>query len=499
MNLSSSIYNKITKYCEKHGQFVTPENICHDMVSMLDDTNFFDYPDDDITQEEYIATHRVLDIYCKSGNFLYEFYKRFMKSLRFKIPDENDRDYFIVKNLLFAFTYSNEIAMYLRERFYSNSKYNISDNLGNIFICNTYRQDGSDIENKTVKINSNSVDLGDWKNMKFDVVIGNPPYTDDVYLDFVMLGHKLSKQYDIWITPAKFIAKKELNSLEYYFKNLVVYLEAQEIFDIRNLDGIVYYLLDKNNNNTCELINKIKKVKYFNDNKVNIKFSDIKCCNIITNNLVKKLGNFKKLSDRLNLLQSPFGVSKDVRGVPNKDSVNTLHLLAGLKGSEIDDRGYISMDYISNSLDMVAKYKVCINTMMGNCFYDKNGTTLGLNATFIYEPNVVTPHPYLSLMAFDTYKEAESFDKYINTKFVKFLIFTAICSQNYTTALNWRFVPDPISFDRIYEDKPLDGYTPDQNGEYIDRDGNKHCSLYVKYKLADDEIKVIESVIRERK
>lgn len=39
------------------------------------------------------------------------------------------------------------------------------------------------------------------------------------------------------------------------------------------------------------------------------------------------------------------------------------------------------------------------------------------------------------------------------------------------------------------------GYTPDENGEYIDSD----YSLYVKYKLTDEEINVIESVIRERK
>ena len=32
----------------------------------------------------------------------------------------------------------------------------------------------------------------------------------------------------------------------------------------------------------------------------------------------------------------------------------------------------------------------------------------------------------------------------------------------------------------------------------IDADGNKHCSLYVKYKLTQQEIDVIESVIRKR-
>jgi hypothetical protein len=64
---------------------------------------------------------------------------------------------------------------------------------------------------------------------------------------------------------------------------------------------------------------------------------------------------------------------------------------------------------------------------------------------------------------------------------------------------HWRFVPDPGSFNKIFEDKPLPGYTPNEQGEYTDKDGNVHCSLYVKYKLTADEIAIIESVIKERK
>lgn len=43
--------------------------------------------------------------------------------------------------------------------------------------------------------------------MKFDVVIGNPPYNNDLYLDFVQLGHQLSSNYVCMITPAKWQAK----------------------------------------------------------------------------------------------------------------------------------------------------------------------------------------------------------------------------------------------------------------------------------------------------
>jgi hypothetical protein len=74
-----------------------------------------------------------------------------------------------------------------------------------------------------------------------------------------------------------------------------------------------------------------------------------------------------------------------------------------------------------------------------------------------------------------------------------------MCVRSSVSKECWRFVPDPGSFNKIYEDRPLNGYTPDENGEYEDKDGNKHCSLYVKYKLTNEEINIIESVIRERK
>lgn len=42
--------------------------------------------------------------------------------------------------------------------------------------------------------------------------------------------------------------------------------------------------------------------------------SQIKSINIFTNNLISKLGNYKLLSDRLNLSSSPYGIDQDIRG-----------------------------------------------------------------------------------------------------------------------------------------------------------------------------------------
>ena len=47
--------------------------------------------------------------------------------------------------------------------------------------------------------------------MKFDVVIGNPPYNKGMDLDFVDLGYKISNKYTVMITPAKWQTTAEVN------------------------------------------------------------------------------------------------------------------------------------------------------------------------------------------------------------------------------------------------------------------------------------------------
>jgi hypothetical protein len=145
------------------------------------------------------------------------------------------------------------------------------------------------------------------------------------------------------------------------------------------------------------------------------------------------------------------------------------------------------------------KYK-CIqaHTCGSSAFQsDDEGKFLGLAPIYILKPYEVG-RGFHHLKFFDTVEEANNFVTFMQTKVVNF---TYICGVVGTCNSRefYRYIPDIDDFTIIYEDRPLNGYTPDRYGEYIDRDGNKHCSLYVKYKLTDDEIKVIESVIRERK
>lgn len=98
--------------------------------------------------------------------------------------------------------------------------------------------------------------------MKFDVVIGNPPYNKDIYLDFVTLGHTLASKYDCWITPAKWQAKETLKDSEFrnrivpYIRSLIFYPSCSDIFEIKIVDGITIYLVDKEKHEKITIENK---------------------------------------------------------------------------------------------------------------------------------------------------------------------------------------------------------------------------------------------------
>lgn len=64
----------------------------------------------------------------------------------------------------------------------------------------------------------------------------------------------------------------------------------------------------------------------------------------------------------------------------------------------------------------------------------------------------------------------------MNTKLVSFLYYLGCCGTTLTKEF-FRFIPDPEKFDHIFTDQ----------------------ELYKKYNLTDEEINIIESVIKERK
>lgn len=162
-----------------------------------------------------------LDICCKSGNFLAEIYDRLDKALQseeeFKNPEVRRKH--ILENQIYGICNDDFEEMVIKRRILGDP-FSENENISTISYkhqvsgaSKQFKELAQLSKQKTLKKRQEQLGyLKDaikekFKRMDFDVVVGNPPYNNDMYLDFVMQGHTLSKQFTLMITPAKWQAK----------------------------------------------------------------------------------------------------------------------------------------------------------------------------------------------------------------------------------------------------------------------------------------------------
>ena len=278
--------------------------------------------------------------------------------------------------------------------------------------------------------------------MKFDVVVGNPPYNNDIYIPFVEMGHSLASTCSVFITPAKWQAKGGEKNEEFrqnivpHMSKIVYYPYCVDVFDIWETSGVCYYLIDKSKQaDECIIKNICKPQPLFNSTrsrKLNKDFTLINMCD----DIIQKL-------DLQNL--------------------------------------YINNKYC----DSEARWQIWINNQAsGGLLFSLDKKSLNIlepiQGVDIENENTKYKLTSVSKLMFSSNIEDEalSFVSWINSKFVRFLVMARASVM--TGILNdycWRFVPDPGAFDHIFTDE----------------------ELYKKYNLTPEEINIIESVIKERK
>jgi hypothetical protein len=306
--------------------------------------------------------------------------------------------------------------------------------------------------------------------MKFNVVLGNPPYNSDMYLSFVKLGHNLATDYDAWITPAKFQCADNNRNIDFR-KNYVpsictftYYPDCSDIFGIRLNKGIAYYLADKNTHTSISITNKCSYQELYNDISVRELIGNT-CLYNKGQDFIKKLGHFDSLDiESYKDTQTGYKVRVNNRFNTGGGRINM--------GSKIENPQYTQGVTFSATGNLLVLQPVHISdeptTSIDTCIFSSEDESV-----------------------------CNSFISYVESKFCRYLIFLAM-PNNLCSNYSFRFVPNQ-EFDKVFEDNPIEGYQPNSDGEYIDNNGNKHCSLYAKYKLTENEINIIESVIRERK
>lgn len=350
--------------------------------------------------------------------------------------------------------------------------------------------------------------------MKFDVVVGNPPYNNDAYLDFVTNGHALASQYTCMITPAKWQAKGGEKNETFrrdivpYMEKIVYHKDTKDIFDIGEAGGISTFCIGKSKKQ-LEVKLCCDKNSTFNNNQFEV--HDEVTPVLLSHKLLNVIGKFGQLGEGFrqslyvkntdNGESSIFGqlrfkrftyTSEQERG----EKLRQSGMVEVMQGEKVVGYKKISDLFTRDNID---KFKCVQNCMVvqGSSSPFGTGKALGSNKIVVLKPYQVPKGSFQILSYFDTEDEAESFKSYINSMSMSLLQFAGVCGATMTKEF-FRFIPDPADWTCTYVDAPHPNVIPDAKG-YYELDGKRYCSLYVRYKLTDDDIKIIESIIKERK
>lgn len=216
MDIAGSLYP--TGRIGTTNYILTPENIVNDMINM--------FPDDFWTPDI-----KVLDIFSKSGRFLMAAYKKLFNSPYLADMDIAKRKHHILSEQLYGITDDFTCLMLSESALYGYAQYGKK----NIRMIEDLQSIVKTTDKKLVAERLGK-ELGG--QMEFDLVIGNPPYNNDLYLDFVTVAQHLSSKYTVMITPAKWQAKGGKKNEDFrknvvpYMSKIVYYPDTLDVFAI---------------------------------------------------------------------------------------------------------------------------------------------------------------------------------------------------------------------------------------------------------------------------
>lgn len=450
---------------------------------------------------------KFLDPFSKSGVFLREIVKRLDRGLKSMIPDRQLRIDHILHNQTFGIAIT-ELTSYLSRRSvycskHANGKYSVSHfstESGNILYANRSHSwengkckycgasqavydRGSEAEQYAYMFIHTDNPKQFFGNMKFDVIVGNPPYqlsdggaqasAIPIYNLFVEQSMKLKPRYLSMIIPARWYGGgRGLDGFrsamigDKHIRVLHDFLNASDCFrtGVEIKGGVCYFLWDRDNEGMCRIFthngNSVREqsARYLKekDSDVFIRYSE-------GVSVYHKILTFKeKTMDTLVSSQKPFGLRTFVRGTQTKTQDSVVLFERG-------GRSYLDRNEVVIHRDWIDKPKVYISAAYnaGDIYPHQI-----LGKPMIGDSGSCCTETYVVIGPFDSTAESENVVSYIKTKLFRFLVMLKKSSQHAAS--------------QVYSFVPLQDFSHPWTDEM----------LYKKYRLDDNEIAFIESMIR---
>lgn len=451
---------------------------------------------------------KFLDPVSKTGVFLREIAKRLNIGLEKKIQNTNERIDHIFKNQLYGIAITELTSLLSRRSLYcskvANGKYSVAqsfnDDNGNIFFdriehtwvngscsyCGASKEvysRSSDLENHAYNFIHTNKPEKIINNMKFDVIIGNPPYqlstggsgvqATPLYNKFVIQAKKLNPRYLTMIIPSRWFSggfgldsfrDEMLNDRR--IRKIHDFPEANDAFSgVQIKGGVCYFLWDRDNTGNCEVTThwgsttgkSVERPLLEHGVKTFIRYNE-------AISILHKIWQHSTDSmDKIVSQQKPFGFSTTYLGKPNKtDTVKVT--VYGSKGI-----GYCSEKDIQVNRDLVDKHKLFI-PRAGSGSDTFPHSILG--KPFIPKYKSACTETYVVVGPLNSDKECKAVISYISTRLFRFLVMLRKPTQD--------------ALRKVYSLVPVQDFSETWDDE----------KLYRKYKLTKEEIAFIESMVR---
>jgi site-specific DNA-methyltransferase (adenine-specific) len=339
--------------------------------------------------------------------------------------------------------------------------------------------------------------------MKFDIIIGNPPYqlsdggqgasAGALFYKFINQAKSLKPKYLSMIVPSKWLTREGKGykydefCTEMLFDRRISHLhdfiDYKDIFPMVTSikGGVCYFLLDRDYNGKCDyslydsnhtLISREKR--YLGNKHTDVAIRDSRRLTIVDKILIRKETTF----DTIVSPRKPYGLSGDIFSVdmskynlpPLSDvPIGDGYIIHGLDKGLKRTVKYIPADYpVPSRSNDISKWKIFTNRNVGD---GKMGSYQPKN--IIGEPNSLCSETYLQIGPFETELETLNCESYFKTKLFRLLVETLKSTQGLNQD-TFKLVPLQ-DFSKSWTD----------------------VELYSKYNLSNEEIAYIEENIKD--
>ena len=506
-SLFQNVYNPDVLSCIanlSNDEVFTPPELANKIIDMLPQ-ELFENPDTTF-----------LDPCCKSGVFLREIAKRLIKGLEKQIPDLEKRIEHIFSKQLFGIAITELTSLLSRRSVYCSkypsgefSVYQFSEEKpqGNIIFqrirhtwkdgkciyCGASQNEydrGTELETHAYQF-IHSLDVHKVFNMKFDVIIGNPPYqmndgggegssATPIYDKFVKNAIKLNPRYLTMIIPARWYSGgKGLDSFrdemlnDRHLRIIHDFPETSDCFPGINIrGGVCYFLWDRNQKGDCLIYNHkgnivisfLERPLLEGNSTTFIRYNE-------AISILNKVRSFKE-ETMDNRVQSrlPFGIPSNFENYElTKSSKANITLFRSDRSKSSQKQFFIYSRYITKNIAWKDKKKVLVSKASpGGDEYPHSIISTPLYA----DVNTVCTETYLIVDFVNNKVEGQNLISYMTTRFFRFMMSLIKNTQNISKGV-FAFVP-----------------VQDYSKSWTDEE------LYAKYGLTEEEIAFIKSMIR---